>query len=330
MPVPQPENNAVVQYAGRNYPRYALQHQIHCVPVDEEEEQRYDEVNEILQELLGGELRGVVIPPSLHDEDSLEEADVLECGYGKAAWVDKFLAFRPDSLVVGVDIFTGQGTSDEDEEEDDEEDDDAGIIESFIRKRWNLNAPLRQDTSSDRLRPETFDLINSRMLSDGINANRWESYVRELAALLKPNGWLQMVEFHAIFQSDSGREAPFLSRWWDWYSQKMIQMGKNPRVASQLRPMMVSAGLTDVNYYVLRLPIGNWDIEKIQLGMQTRDVVEQMIRDVSLYPFLALGQMPREQYDNLIQGARLELRRPELKLYLNVHVAYGRKSRRRR
>ena len=54
------------------------------------------------------------------------------------------------------------------------------------------------------------------------------------------------------------------------------------------------------------------------MGMQMRDLLEQMIRDVSLYPFLVLGQMPQEQYDNLIQGARLELRQPELKLYLNV------------
>jgi hypothetical protein len=77
--------------------------------------------------------------------------------------------------------------------------------------------------------------------------------------LLKPNGWLQMVEFHAVFQSDSGREAPFLSRWWDWYSQKLLQMGKNPRIASQLKHLMLNAGFTDVRYYVPRLPIGNWD-----------------------------------------------------------------------
>lgn len=199
----------------------------------------------------------MVLPPALQEEERLDEADVLDCGYGKAAWVDKLLGFRPEAVVTGIDVFTGQGNSDDDEDED-EQDNEYGI-ESFIRKRWNLNIPFRQDTSSDRLRPETFDLINSRMLADGINANRWETYVRELCALLKPNGWLQMVELHAIFQSDSGRDAPFLSRWWDWYSQKLLQMGKNPRIASQLKALMISAGFTDVQYYVSRLPIGNWD-----------------------------------------------------------------------
>ena len=224
----------------------------------QEEEQRFDEVNEMLQKLLGGGFDGVVLPPALQEEDRLDdEAEVLDCGYGKAAWIDKLLGFRPEAVVTGIDVFTGQGNSDDDEDGDEEDDEDG--IESFIRKRWNLNIPFRQDTSSDRLRPETFDLINSRMLADGINANRWESYVRELYALLKPNGWLQMVEFHAIFQSDSGRDAPFLSRWWDWYSQKMLQMGKNPRIGAQLRPLMTNAGFTDVHYHVSRLPIGNWD-----------------------------------------------------------------------
>ncbi|KAF2217583.1 hypothetical protein CERZMDRAFT_108274 [Cercospora zeae-maydis SCOH1-5] len=265
MSFPQPENNAVVQFAGRNYPRYALQHGIHCVPVDE------------------------------------------------------LLTYRPTAVIVGIDIFTGQGHSDEDEDEDEGEDVDPGI-EAFIRRRWNLNVRFREDTSSDPLRPETFDLINSRLLSDGIDADRWQSYVRELYALLKPNGWLQMVEIQALFQSDSGRDAPFLSRWWEWYSGKMIQMRKNPRIASQLGTLMTNAGFTDVHYHVSRLPLGSWDPANAQLGMQMRDVVDQMLVDVSLYPFLGLGRMPRAQYDNLIAGARAELRRPELRLYVNVYV----------
>ncbi|KAM3420168.1 hypothetical protein BST61_g3463 [Cercospora zeina] len=327
MSPPQPENNAVVQFAGRNYPRYALQHGIHCVPVDEEEEQRFDEVNDVLQKLFGDGIEGVVLPPAMQDEDSLEDADVLDCGYGKAAWVDKLLTYRPTAVIVGIDIFTGQGNSDEDEDEDEDggQDVDPGI-EAFIRRRWNLNVRFREDTSSDPLRPETFDLINSRLLSDGIDADRWQSYVWDLYALLKPDGWLQMVEVHALFQSDSGRDAPFLSRWWEWYSDKMIQMRKNPRIASQLGTLMTNAGFTDLHCRVLRLPLGSWDPANAQIGMQMRDVIDQTLVDVSLYPFLALGRMPRAQYDHLIAGARAELRRPELKL----HVAYGRKARRSR
>lgn len=41
MSIQPPENNAIFQYAGRNYPRYAIQHHIHCVPVDEVSSAQY-------------------------------------------------------------------------------------------------------------------------------------------------------------------------------------------------------------------------------------------------------------------------------------------------
>lgn len=171
--------------------------------------------------------------------------------------------------MTGVDIFTGghgneNGGDEEEEEEEeqannDDEDQEESAIELYIRKRWNLNAPFREDTSEDRLRPETFQFINSRMLMDGIDAARWPVLVRELHALLKPGGWLQMVEFHAIFQSDCGREAPFLQRWWEYYQTAMTQMGREPRIAPRLRQFMVDAGFRDLQSYVTRLPVGGWD-----------------------------------------------------------------------
>lgn len=139
---------------------------------------------------------------------------------------------------VGVDIYTGRGNSEEDS--DDEDDEEDGIVQ-FEKKRWNLNASFRTSRDED-LRPETFHLINSRVLTDGINANRWPDYVKELKSLLKPGGWLQMVEVHCLFQSDNGQDRPFLERWWQYYQDTMTRMGKNPRVAMLLGDLMRNAG----------------------------------------------------------------------------------------
>jgi hypothetical protein len=154
-----------------------------------------------------------------------------------------------------VDIFTGQG-DDEDEENDDEG--ETGI-ELFVKKRWNLNASFREDKSEDALKPETFDFINSRMLADGIDRDRWPTYVKELHALLRPDGWLQMIETHPLFQSDSGREAPALQRWFEWYIEAMNRMNKDARVGARLRELMIDAGFRDVRYSVVKMPIGMWD-----------------------------------------------------------------------
>lgn len=61
-----------------------------------------------------------------------------------------------------------------------------------------MNARFPDDRGSDRLRRETFDLINSRLLAEGINSERWPSFVRELKQMLKPGGWLQMVELQLV------------------------------------------------------------------------------------------------------------------------------------
>lgn len=165
--------------------------------------------------------------------------------------------------VTGIDIYFGQGDEDEDEDEDEDGDSDEDGVQEFIKHRWNLNAPFSDNRTSSRLRPESFDLINSRLLADGINEGRWQSYISNLKALLKPGGWLQMVELDLSFQSDSGRlrydDTEPLFLWKRWYDYAMTQMGRNPRVGRQLEQLMMNAGFEAVWHQRLRLEIGRWN-----------------------------------------------------------------------
>lgn len=123
---PQPEDNSLETFAGRNYARFALQHSIHCVPIDEvcstrtsnlpvnfrseadkssllgrlsslhneqTEERNFDQVNDLFNLLLG---RSILPPLNLED---LDEPWILECGYGKGAWVDTILNSHTDAYV---------------------------------------------------------------------------------------------------------------------------------------------------------------------------------------------------------------------------------------
>lgn len=158
-----------------------------------------------------------------------------------------------------MDIFFGQGHEDD---SDDENSDGQGVQE-FDKYRWNLNARFRDDNSSSRLRPDTFDLINSRFLAEGIDANRWSSYIEELKLLLRPGGWLQMVELELRFQSHSGRlqytpQEP-LFRWQGWYDATMREKNKDPRIGSQLGTYMRRAGFENVETRAIPLHIGRWN-----------------------------------------------------------------------
>lgn len=210
---------------------------------------------------------GVVVPPIRFPPSGVDEPAVLDCGFGKGAWIDDLLSEYEDAVVTGVDMFLGRGNEDDDEE-DEEDDDGTGGVQEFERKRWNLNASFRDDRSDTRLQPGSFDLINSRLLIGGINGNRWATYVADLKRLLKPGGWLQMVEQYPSIQSDNGMAVPYLQRWWQLYSAALVQMNKNPHIARGLRNLMESQGFENIRERRERLPIGNWDSSKFRAADQ--------------------------------------------------------------
>lgn len=110
------------------------------------------------------------------------------------------------------------------------------------------------------LKMDTFDLINSRFLSDGIDSERWPELVNEYRALLKPGGWLQMVEVNWCFQSDNGSRLPHLEAWWNNYSTAMRRMNRDPTVAGHLVRLMGEAGFVHIETKDEdnRIPVGEW------------------------------------------------------------------------
>jgi hypothetical protein len=293
MSVPQPENDRTYVFDGRTFALFSLQSDTYCIPVDEvrivasrvdvvrtaetyqkTEEERCDELHSILRRCLGDE---IVMAPIPFPPPGVDMPKVLECGFGKGPWIDDLLGrhdcdvCRPVGKmpwtcwqvvkVTGVDLFLGD--DDEDDDDDDGENSHNNHFEEYERKRWNMNAPFRDAHSSSRLRIEYFHLINSRFLADGINADRWSSYIRELKAMLRRGGWLQMMELELRFQSDNGRLAPNIHEplyaWSQRYRNSMQQRNKDPRIGQRLESYMQAAGFADVNYQAVRLEVGGWN-----------------------------------------------------------------------
>lgn len=131
-----------------------------------------------------------------------------------------------------------------------------------------MNAPFRRDRAT--LSADKYDLVNSRFVMDGIDTNRWPSYVQDLFDRLRPRGWLQMTEVYLNIQSDSGRinEAPHLMRWWECYSQGLEQQNKDPRAGTIMRvntrpwadlaELMQNTGFVKIRREQHSLPIGEW------------------------------------------------------------------------
>lgn len=51
---------------------------------------------------------------------------------------------------------------------------------------------------------DKFDLIQSRAIMAGIPADGWVSYLQEVKRMLKPGGWVQLVEIDPFLKCDDG------------------------------------------------------------------------------------------------------------------------------
>ncbi|KAK0775565.1 hypothetical protein LTR59_001137 [Friedmanniomyces endolithicus] len=283
--VPQPLDDRRHTFGGRRFSLFSLQNNTYCIPVDEAEEERCDELHKIIRQVCGNRI--VLVPPGQFPPPGVDEPLVLDCGFGNGAWIDDLLGVREyeDCKVAGVDIYLGSRDDDEDDDGDDDDEEEDDGLQEFEKKRWNLNAPFRTDTSTSRLRREQFDLINSRFLAEGINTNRWRSYIRELKELLKPGGWLQMVELELVFQSDNGRLAPNASEPLHVWSQ--------------------GPGLPDAD---IRANLSK-TIETLLLWPCAGALAGQR------------PPMSPDQYRAMVRGAQIQLQDDSLRLYCQVFVA---------
>jgi hypothetical protein len=81
--------------------------------------------------------------------------------------------------------------------------------------------------------------------------------------VLKPGGWVQMVECYYMCQSDNGSitESHALRQWSNRYINA-IEGIKDPRAPMQLPSLFNAAGFVEVESRMIPLPLSGWSIGK--------------------------------------------------------------------
>lgn len=122
---------------------------------------------------------------------------------------------------------------------------------------YNLNDPLRDP---DIFKANQYDLIHSRFLAPGIKNGRWTRYIRDMKLLLRPGGWVQMMEYLPIIQSHNGRltDESAVRRWWQSYQAAMSRMDRDPRIGRRLSQLLLENRYRDVAVEIKQLQIGGW------------------------------------------------------------------------
>lgn len=296
-----------VDVLGRTFQKISIDDSIYFAPVaiDDREEDRLAAQHDIFSRLLGDRLITRKIPLA-------DPRRVLDCGYGSGDWCVQFAEEYEESEVTGVDIFPLHV---------------ADQPENLTLCGYNLNDRLRDP---DVFQARAYDLVHSRFLCPGIKSNRWPSYIGDIKLLLKPGGWLQMVEYYPLIQSDSGRltEQAAVRRWWLAYESSMRRLNRDPRIGRRLQQMMAEKGYRDVQVEIERLPIGGWqsDPVKSSIGRDAVTMMSDLLESLGLWPFTANLGWTAAQYDDLMSEIRSELQNEDLKLYIDIYVARGRRS----
>lgn len=78
--------------------------------------------------------------------------------------------------------------------------------------------------------------------------------------LLKPTGWVQLVEYYLNVQSNTGRltSESALRRWWENYVTAMETSMRDARAARNLAQLLIEANYRRVGSNTFQLPIGGW------------------------------------------------------------------------
>ncbi|KAF1960502.1 S-adenosyl-L-methionine-dependent methyltransferase [Byssothecium circinans] len=296
------EETRTVYVHDRDFQKYSIDRKIYCVPVDEEEEDRLTLQHDILYKFFDEKL---FLPPIDYPRK------VLDCGYGRGDWVHHMAEEYEQCQILGIDIYPSTLPDQPD---------------NLDLSGYNLNDRLNDAGLFER---NAYDLVHSRFVGQGIKAGRWPSYVQDIRRLLKPGGWLQMMEYYPNIQSDSGLlpDHSALTQWWNAYASAMERSNRIPRIGQRLQALMTEAGLRDVYMSRVNLPIGGWSPDPIKAGIG-REVVGMMgsfLDSMAVWPLTERLGWGDGQVKALTDAARRELRDDRLKLYVPVYYACGRR-----
>ncbi|CCX16239.1 S-adenosyl-L-methionine-dependent methyltransferase [Pyronema domesticum] len=286
-----------IEIGGRVYQQLALEQEITFTPVDEIERESLDKQHRIFQYIFDERL---IFPPIENPER------ILDCGYGSAAWAFDVAEKYPDCQVIGIDITPHMKP------------------EEMPRNLWlqidDLNEPF---TFQDK-----FDLVHSRNVAQGIDKGRWRSYIGDCARVVKPGGWLQFIEPYHVVQSDNGTLTDdHAVRQFSMQYSDVLEGKKDVRAAMHLEAWFREAGLVDVEYTMIPIPLNAWSTNPRDrhIGELANGAYKEAIGSHCIYLFQEYLSMTTDEIHVLLARARQDADNPSLRPYIPMYVCVGRK-----
>ncbi|CAG8461728.1 10265_t:CDS:2 [Diversispora eburnea] len=213
-----------------------------------------------------------------------EGSKVLDVGCGAGSWTFDMATNYPKSQIVGIDI--------------------SPIPSSSEIKPKNITFIQTNVLNGLPFEDNSFDFIFQRFLILGIPADKWNFLINELIRVLKPGGFLELIETSPKF-SPMG---PYTSELMKSGREMLIKKNLNPNVAYELESLIANQEELENNKCVkYQIFYGN---KADKLG-QTAILNQKNIFSTTKIHMMNALQVGSEEYDVFTKNVLEELREYE-------------------
>ncbi|KAI9493886.1 S-adenosyl-L-methionine-dependent methyltransferase [Zychaea mexicana] len=198
---------------------------------DHNEQDRLVAQHYLLRMIFGGDFCAPGIASTLEAKSS--SAVVLDIGCGAGAWTMEMASMFPKATFIGID--------------------QDRFFPQDIKPK---NCHFRQYNVEEGLPfpDNSIDYIYQRDMNWGLSTGMWKALMREYMRVLKPGGWVELVEPDLETQSTLPNECAMN----DKILEGMILRQQNPYMARHLSTLLASNGFRRVQSQFQSLPLG-WD-----------------------------------------------------------------------
>jgi ubiquinone/menaquinone biosynthesis C-methylase UbiE len=220
-----------------------------------------------------------------------QESALLDLCCGMAAYDRAVAHLRPDLAIVGID--------------NNKEVIHYNLNHEDTKQNPNLNFECMNILDPLSFADESFDYVHARFLVGVIPKDRWTAVLKECMRVLKPGGYIRLVECEWCWAS----EAPSYWRACDLMATLMYQRGRafsqHTMAVTPLLPYFVRAVGCDPESVLLRILPLDWSYGTPLHQALTDDVLMgmQILRDA----ILDMSKMSTGEYDQLYQDVQSEL-----------------------
>lgn len=253
------------------------------------------------------EMKGELLPTSIPLDDVQVVMDFI-CGPG--SWCMDFGKKYPEKRIYGVDI-------------------NRAIVDyarenAAQARSSNLDFLLIERARTLPFPENSFDLIHLQNGTSLFTMEQWPELMGEMARLLKPGGWLNLVDFEMGPASQ-----PAIDRLLTLLGQILARMGRNvepdgraPFTGSTLGPQRMSQlFFTNIGYQLYPVDLGGWNNPVGRAYLAWSVVRPEMM----LYLAERTGISTREELQALLREVQRELRQIGFCGVGMLLSAYGRK-----